>query len=212
MNKIFHLFSYHLAVFPLFFSLLYIWLQQKLNLNIIIFVFILPVLYGYITPFIATTILKKWKFNNGLKIGEIYYHHGFKVASHLILFLSIALVGHTAKDEFTLVQMVSISFCVGSMEGFFIWIHDVFALKYGYITMSRDHYNINVEPEVMSFRFSPVIFFSLGFTYSFCALIYNNIALLDLSGNCLFAAISSAFLLINIILGTLYFFCEKNMR
>ena len=84
--------------------------------------------------------MKKWKFNGGLKVGEIYYHHGFKIASHLILWLTIALVGVDMSKDFTPQMIMKLSLFVGVLQSLVVWIHDIYALRFGAIeTVSYTH-------------------------------------------------------------------------
>ncbi len=209
MRNFFKFWSYYLPI-PLFLLMLVYWINLDLESYLLSFVFVLPVLYGYITPYIATTILKKWRFVGGVKIGEIYYHQGFKIASHLILWLSIALIGHDLKKPIEIIMMIKLSFMVALLNGFVIWIHDIYALRFNVIEMNNKMYLSGRSAEEIAFKFAPATFFTLGFFYSMCVFIFNKLLLSGVIGSVIEVVVSIvvSFIIINLALSLVYKRCE----
>jgi hypothetical protein len=38
-----------------------------------------PVLFGYLMPWIAMGVVKRWRFTGGPRVGSYYVHHGIQV-------------------------------------------------------------------------------------------------------------------------------------
>ncbi len=213
MQKFFKFWSYYLPL-PLYGLLLFWWTSQSMNRVFTLFVFILPVAYGYITPYIATTIMKKWKFTGGLKIGEIYFHQGFKIAANLILWLSIAIIDLDTKNILSITTIVKLSLFVGTLQSLIIWIHDIYALRFGTIEMSNELYLSGAPAEVVAFQFAPATFFILGFSFSGLSLAFLNHmnSGAHMSGMGFVVSICVALTILNLLVSVVYKVCEQGLQ
>src|SRR3989442_15923774 len=67
-------------IFPIFGTPLLIWVWWRIangNWRLVALVIAVPLLFGYFTGFVATSLLKRWRMSSGWRVGGAYVHHGF---------------------------------------------------------------------------------------------------------------------------------------
>lgn len=115
-----------------------------------------PVLFGYLMPWVATGIVRRWRFTGGPRVGSYYVHHGFIYGSKLAfaLLLVTRSIGSVA-STFDVVAVVLVS---GAVTGFGGWFHDAQAVRAG---------KIEIEGGIEALMtFAPASYFAMGATYA----------------------------------------------
>lgn len=181
--------------------------DSTLNQNQLIAIIVIPVIYGYLIPYISVNIMKKWEFTRGMRIGGIYVHQGFKIASHLLLWLYLILK-LVSLEQMTIEMLLIASVFCGFAQGFSIWIHDILAMRYGYLIMFNQASLSGKGAEVVVFKFAPATFFTLGFTYSFSSLLI----LKKYFAQPVYVQAAMALLLIIVLVSLVYKICEKSLN
>jgi hypothetical protein len=115
-----------------------------------------PVVFGYVMPFILTHVLKRWRFTSGPRVGSYYVHHGFIYGSKLALVL--LLVVRSVATVASVLDVVSVMLVTGAATGFGGWFHDVNAVRAGKI-------EIEGGPDALA-SFAPASYFAMGATYA----------------------------------------------
>lgn len=192
---------------PLYFGMYFLINSKGFESARVMTVFIVPVIYGYLIPYVSTTIMKKWEFLKGPKVGGIYLHQGFKIASHLVLWLYL-LVSVKEGNTYSVSEVVILSFFGGTTQALIVWIHDILAIKYGFLKMNNVAFLSGVPAESLTFRFAPMTFFTLGFLYTLTSLIIlNGYTILNLAvTGCI------AFLIITMLVSLVYKYCESYLE
>ncbi len=173
MNKIKFIMNFWIYVLPLplFFFMAYVWQSSMKTTLFTIYVLLLPVLYGYIVPGIATNILKKWRFKGRMLIGNYYLHHGFNYASKMNFMLFISLATVFPGTKLSLGQILAIIMVSGVLHGYVYWIADIFLVKTGMLEFPDTSFRKGKSAEEIVFQYAPISFFLLGATYAISALI-----------------------------------------
>lgn len=155
---------------PLYFGIYFYMKNTGHESSKLFTVFAVPVVYGYLIPYISTTVMKKWEFFGGIKFGGIYIHQGFKIASHLVLWLFLLTILMPV-NEVTILQSLIAATFGGIAQSLTVWIHDIWAIKYGFLKMNNKAFLSGNPAEVITFKFAPLTFFTLGFIYTFTSLL-----------------------------------------
>jgi hypothetical protein len=115
-----------------------------------------PVLFGYLMPWIATSVVKRWRFTSGPRVGSYYVHHGFIYGSKLAF--ALLLVVRSIGSIGTLLDAAAVVLVSGAAAGFGGCVHDVRAVRAG---------RIEVDGGLDAlWRFAPPSYFTMGATYA----------------------------------------------
>jgi hypothetical protein len=128
-----------------------------------------PVLFGYLMPFILTHVIKRWRFTTGPRVGSYYVHHGFIYGSKLAL--ALFLVVRSVASVASMLDVVSVMLVTGAATAFGGWFHDVNAVRAGKI-------EIDGGPDALA-SFAPASYFAMGATYAGVVLAAYRILAVD---------------------------------
>jgi hypothetical protein len=151
-----------------------------------------PVFFGYLMPWVATRVVRRWRFTGGPRVGSYYVHHGFIYGSKLAfaLLLVTRSIGSIA-STFDVAAVVLVS---GAATGFGGWFHDAQAVRAG---------KIEIEGGIEALMtFAPASYFAMGATYAAVTLAAYRILATD-AGR--FAWIFPAALIVMCVVPTLAF-------
>ncbi len=150
------------------------WLGATGSARFALFALLLPVLYGYVVPGIATNIMKKWRFRGPWLLGNYYPHHGFKYAAHLNLSLFLAFGALAGQPEPTPLAYLLACLATGCIEGFIVWLHDTLSLKQGLLEIDNPFSRAGCSPEQVSFQYAPTTFFLIGLSYAMAMVVAHH--------------------------------------
>jgi hypothetical protein len=115
-----------------------------------------PVLFGYLMPWVATSVVKRWRFTSGPRVGSYYVHHGFIYGSKLAF--ALLLVVRSIGSIVTAFDVVSVILVSGAATAFGGCFHDMTAVRAG---------KIEVDGGIDAlWRFAPPSYFTMGATYA----------------------------------------------
>jgi hypothetical protein len=115
-----------------------------------------PVLFGYVMPWVATGLVGRWRFTSGPRLRSYYVHHGFIYAAKLAFALLLVIRSiSTVVSPFDIAAVVLVS---GGVTAFGGWFHDVQAVRAGKI-------EIDGGADALA-AFAPVSYFAMGATYA----------------------------------------------
>jgi hypothetical protein len=120
----------------------------------------IPVVFGYVMPWVATSLVKRWRFTGGPRVGSYYVHHGFIYASKLAL--ALLLVVRSIDDIQSAAAAGAVIAVTGAATGFGGWWHDAQAVRAGRIEVAGGLESLGT--------FAPPSYFSMGATYAAVAL------------------------------------------
>jgi hypothetical protein len=169
----------------------------------------LPVLFGYLMPWIATGLVERWRFTSGPRLGPYYVHHGFIYGSKLAFALLLVVRSLTAivsASDVLAVMLVS-----GAVTGFGGWFHDTQAVRAG---------RIEIDGGIDALAtFGPPTYFAMGATYAGVTLTAYRVLAVDPGA---FAwACPAAFIVLCVVPGFVFiavdppsrrFFRERRLR
>lgn len=115
-----------------------------------------PVVFGYVMPWVLTQVVKRWRFTSGPRIGSYYVHHGFVYGSKLAFVL--LLVVRSMATVRSAMDVAAIVLVTGAATAFGGWFHDVQAVRAGKI-------DIEGGTEALA-GFAPASYFAMGGTYA----------------------------------------------
>ena len=119
-----------------------------------------PVLFGYLMPWIATHVVGRWRFTTGPRVGAYYVHHGFIYGSKLaFMLLLVVRTPGTIASPFDAAAAVLVC---GAATAFGGWWHDTQAVRAGRI-------EIEGGTDALA-SFAPPSYFAMGATYAGVAL------------------------------------------
>ena len=181
MKRWMNLWVYYLP-FPVFAAVLVAWLKLFGSDRLAFHVMILPIIYGYVVPGIATNFLHKWRFTGKWRLGNYYWHHGFLYSRHMALFLLIpflAVASDSTPKDLKLLQEVSLILSTGFIHGFFYWLHDTVILKLGMVELNTPIAKAGKCPEAVVYAYAPVVFTLLGMSYALSAILAYRAFILE---------------------------------
>ena len=155
-NDLFLLASTYLfpaVAFPL---VTYAWRASGASWPFVVVVMGVPVLFGYVMPWVATSIVKRWRFTSGPRMGSYYVHHGFIYGSKLSF--ALLLVVRSMGSIVTPLDAAAVVLVSGAAVGFGGCVHDVRAVRAGRI-------EVDGGLEAL-WRFAPPSYFTMGATYA----------------------------------------------
>jgi hypothetical protein len=115
-----------------------------------------PVVFGYLMPWILTHVARRWRFTSGPRVGSYYVHHGFIYGSKLAL--ALLLVVRSIESVVSPLEVMSVVLVTGAATAFGGWWHDVNAVRAGRI-------EIEGGSEALA-AFAPASYFAMGATYA----------------------------------------------
>ncbi len=150
---------------PLCLALAWAWYRQTHCRPFVLHVLLVPFLYGYIVPGIATNILHRWHFKGPMLLGRYYVHHGFIYAGNMGALLLIPFLGQSPED-FTLPRALSIVLSTAALHGFVLWLHDIGIVKLGMVELFNRPARQGRSPEEIVTYYAPLCFSLLGAAYA----------------------------------------------
>ena len=78
---------------PLTVAMYFAWMAWSHNRAFTWYVLLLPLVYGYVVPGIATNLLHKWRFKGAWVVGQYYAHHGFLYVANMSPLLLLTFLG-----------------------------------------------------------------------------------------------------------------------
>jgi hypothetical protein len=151
-------------VFPIVATPLLTWIWWRIaagNWRLVALVLLVPVLFGYLTVWIASRVVKRWRMTGPWRIGGAYIHHGFIYASKMVFVLLLATRNPAAVR--TWVDLTSVAVLVGAATAFGGWWHDLHAIRAGRIELIG--LDAHAAEESLA-SFAPISYFSVGATYA----------------------------------------------
>jgi hypothetical protein len=115
-----------------------------------------PVLFGYVMPWVATGIIQRWRFTSGPRLSSYYVHHGFIYGSKLAF--ALLLVTRSIGSVVSAFDVVAVVVVSGAVTAFGGWFHDVQAVRAGKIEIDG-----GIEALM---TFAPASYFAMGATYA----------------------------------------------
>jgi hypothetical protein len=154
------------VAFPL---VAYAWRARGGSWRFVALVMGVPVLFGYLMPWIATSVVKRWRFTSGPRMGSYYVHHGFIYGSKLsfALLLVVRSIGSTV----TPLDAAAVVLVSGAVAGFGGCVHDVRAVRAGRI-------EVDGGLEAL-WSFAPPSYFTMGATYAAVVLAADRLLTAD---------------------------------
>ena len=150
------------VAFPL---VTYAWRASGASWPFVVVVMVVPVLFGYLMPWVATAVVKRWRFTSGPRVGSYYVHHGFIYGSKLAF--ALLLVVRTLESIRTAFDVIAVGLVAGAVTAFGGWFHDTQAVRAGRIEIDGGS-DVLVE-------FAPASYFTMGATYAAVALAANRL-------------------------------------
>lgn len=132
------------------------------NLYLVFIAVCIPIFYAYIVPGIGTNLLKLWKFNSPLMIGNFRIHHGFIFGSATSVITWIISNGIATDYKDVIIS----SFVVGSVLALWNTIYDIEAIKAGVVKVFNQSYADGKDAEAIVMDYGPVIFGFFGAVYA----------------------------------------------
>jgi hypothetical protein len=155
-------YAFPVVAFP---SVAYAWWRSTGSWRFVAIVMGVPVLFGYLMPWIATSVVKRWRFTAGPRVGSYYLHHGFIYASKLAF--ALLLVIRSIDSVVSVFEMAAVVLVCGAVTAFGGWFHDTHAVRGGKIEVQG-----GIEALI---TFAPPSYFTMGATYAAVTLAAHRI-------------------------------------
>jgi hypothetical protein len=129
---------------------------------------VLPLVYGYVMPFIGINILKNWQFNGRWRIGGMYIHHGFMYASKLSAFalVPLLLLPNQLPGNIFYPAWIILTTLLYTITA---WFQDYHSFAYGLVVAPKSSGGtLDVN------RYAPLCFSLIGLLYSSGLIICHN--------------------------------------
>jgi hypothetical protein len=128
-----------------------------------------PVVFGYLMPWIATSVVKRWRFTGGPRVGAYYVHHGFIYGAKLAF--ALLLVIRSLDAIVSAFEIASVMLVAGAATAFGGWFHDTQAARAG---------KIEIEGGIDALAtFAPPSYFTMGATYAGVTLAAHRVLTTD---------------------------------
>jgi hypothetical protein len=138
----------------------YAWHASGASWPFTILVMAVPVLFGYLMPWVATSVVRRWRFTSGPRVGSYYLHHGFIYGSKLAF--ALLLVARSMASIVTPFHAIAVILVTGAATAFGGCFHDMQAVRAG---------KIEVDGGIEAlWRFAPPSYFTMGATYAAVAI------------------------------------------
>jgi hypothetical protein len=132
------------------------------------YVLTLGVLFGYIFPGIGTNVLRLWKFNGPLRMGNYFVHHGFIYAPYLSLVFYVAFAEQAPLTAGNILRVV---LCSAFIQCVLSCHHDYCGVSAGMIEIDSAAARARRSPAEIVANFGLVSFSLLGASFSGSCLI-----------------------------------------
>jgi hypothetical protein len=147
----------------------YAWRRGGASWPLILLIMGVPVLFGYLMPWMATSVVKRWRFTSGPRVGSYYVHHGFIYGSKLAF--ALLLVVRSFESIVTLFDLAAVMLVTGAATAFGGCVHDVQAVRAG---------KIEIDGGIGAlWRFAPASYFAMGSTYAGIAVAAHRVLIHD---------------------------------
>jgi hypothetical protein len=158
----------------------YAWWRSSGSWPFVVVVMGVPVVFGYLMPWIATSVVKRWRFTGArLRQGSgevtpkrmhtLYGHHGFIYGAKLAF--ALLLVIRSLDSVGTPFEVVSVMLVAGAATAFGGWFHDTHAVRAGQIEIAG-----GIDALA---TFAPPSYFTMGATYAGVTLAARRVLLVD---------------------------------
>jgi hypothetical protein len=145
------------------------WRSSGSSWRFVAVVMVVPVLFGYLMPWVATGIVQRWRFTSGPRLGSYYVHHGFIYGSKLAF--ALLLVTRSISSVVSAFDVVAVILVSGAVTAFGGWFHDAQAVRAGTIEIEG-----GIEALI---TFAPASYFAMGATYAAVTLTAYRILAID---------------------------------
>jgi hypothetical protein len=147
----------------------YAWRSSGASWRFVAVVMGVPVLFGYLMPWVLTGVIKRWRFTSGPRVGPYYVHHGFIYGSKLAF--ALLLVVRSIGTVVSALDMAAVVLVSGAATAFGGWFHDTQAVRAG---------KIEIDGGIDALAgFAPASYFAMGATYAAVALAAHRVLLND---------------------------------
>lgn len=154
---------------PLTALMLYLWYIRTDSWSFSLYVILLPLLFGYIVPGIATNIFKLWAFKwKFMRMGNYFIHHGFMYAPYFALSLYLTF-GNGGNISFLQASTIVISNTF--LQCFLTTLHDYWGVKSGMIEIYNRPYHEGKSAAEIILDYGPIAYALFGCTYAISCLV-----------------------------------------
>jgi hypothetical protein len=147
----------------------YAWWRVGHSWPFVVVVMGVPVVFGYVMPWILTGVIKRWRFTSGPRLGSYYVHHGFVYGSKLAL--ALLAVVRSFDTVTSMVDVLAISVVTGAATAFGGWWHDTQAVRAGKIAIADGIEALGT--------FAPPSYFAMGATYAAVSIAAHRVLIAD---------------------------------
>jgi hypothetical protein len=169
--KWFSALSVYVLPLPVFAGMAVLWRRLAPDPSFFLFVMLMPVLYGYIVPGIATNALRKWRFRGRFLMGRYYIHHGFMYGSKMAFLLYAPFVLIPRFADVSVLQMLAVILMNGLMCAVVFWYGDIQLVRAGMVEIDSRAAREGRSPEAIVTAYAPLSFFLIGAAYAAGALL-----------------------------------------
>jgi hypothetical protein len=159
-------FAFPLVGFPL---VTYAWWRASGSWPFVAVVMGVPVIFGYVMPWVATGVVKRWRFTSGPRIGAYYVHHGFIYGAKLAF--ALLLVIRSINAIVSPLDVAAVVLVAGASTAFGGWFHDTQAVRAGKIEIAG-----GIDALA---TFAPPSYFAMGATYAAVTLAAHRVVIAD---------------------------------
>ncbi|MBF0430869.1 MAG: hypothetical protein HQK83_06290 [Fibrobacteria bacterium] len=111
-----------------------LWLERLQGQHrLVLYLYLVPVLFGYIAPAIGTNLLKLWEFKAGIRLGRFTLVHGFMLGGPSVLLAWLCADIFLAGPGW--LQTLKSAMVLGPLIGFWNWWFDTWAIRNGIAVM-----------------------------------------------------------------------------
>ena len=143
----------------------YAWWRSSNSWPFVVVVMGVPVVFGYVMPWVATSVVRRWRFTSGPRVGSYYVHHGFIYGAKLAF--ALLLVIRSLDAIVSTFEILSVMLVAGAATAFGGWFHDTQAARAG---------RIEIEGGIDALAtFAPPSYFTMGFTYAGVTLMIRSL-------------------------------------
>jgi hypothetical protein len=165
MSRIITQFWVYVFPLPTSVGMYFVWAAWSGSRTFALYVMLLPLVYGYVAPGIATNLLRKWRFKGPWLVGNFYAHHGFMYSANMAPLLFVAFLG-TPHEPISAATAVRILICTAALHGFVLWLHDILIVRHDMVEIYNRPASQGRSPEEIVTHYAPLCFFLIGLTYA----------------------------------------------
>lgn len=173
-RKIMEYYTYILPI-PVCCLMFYLWLEKSnYNYFFCTYVLLLPIIYGYIVPGLATNLFKLWRFKGKMMMGNYFIHHGFIYSAHMNVCLYFSFGDISSLSSLSSSHIISIIVCSAVVNAYVLWLHDIYIVKADMVEIDNPPANEGKSPEEIVFYYAPIGFLLIGLTYGISAVLAHE--------------------------------------